>query len=144
MDSDNSLKSNELAEPQVYNAIKTILIKRNDLNKIKAELRSKIVQILHEQEPTVEHQPIFTGGIERKNLQNLMNAMMLEYLEWTGYKYTLDIFSLESGVQVVENGQKENWRKVFKLENCDGSLPALAEIVINSLIDAEKEHCALY
>lgn len=142
MDSDNSQNGDDLDEVQVFNAIKNILIKRNDLNRMRAELRSNIVRILHEQEPIVDQLPNFDGVVEKKKAQNFIIAMMAEYLDWCGYKYASDILSLESGTPKELYGQ-ENWRRLFQFNKSEGSMPLLAEMAIKVLTDNEKEVCKI-
>jgi lisH domain-containing protein FOPNL len=74
---------------QLKDILKLNLEKRRLLSKIKAHLRAEVFKCLeeidHDKKPAIP------------KLQLLINELIREYLEWSGYNYTLDVFLQESG-----------------------------------------------
>lgn len=138
MSSDSSENDIELNESQVFNAIRSILIKNNELNRMRAELRTRVIQILHEHEPTVNQLPNFGGSVDKNRVQKFVIAMMSEYLNWCGYKYSAEVLAMESG-QPSGMYEEENWCKLFSINRSDESMPLLAEMAIDKLIAEEMK-----
>ncbi|KAK6624180.1 hypothetical protein RUM43_004506 [Polyplax serrata] len=71
-------------------AIKDTLENDGTLGKFKAKMRTKIMEILNNQD--------CTGKPNLPNETILLNELIREYLAWNGYKYAKSIFIQESGL----------------------------------------------
>lgn len=123
----NSTSTN-LTEPTGFdeahfsNAIKEILLKRNDLHHIQLELKTKMKDALQNQEsPQVMPKPRDIVMLEK---------LILEYLDWFGYKYAVEAFSLESGTSLNFSRAELNRIKIDKI---DKDVPILLQVIMNMM-----------
>lgn len=140
-----------VSEDNLQRAIKSVLTKRNEFNKIRAELRSKIIEIFRENDEDSLNPVVHTNDPNSNNKpQNILNKLILQYFSWFGYKYAAEVFSVESGINQTEidcsdivsriNLSKETEKKTDD-EN-DGfddkdnkDLPILLNLIIKMMID---------
>lgn len=96
-------KKESLSESELQLAIKSILLKRNEFNKIRAEIRSKVIEILRENDEDSLHTAIpINDQNSNKKPQSILNKLILQYFSWFGYKYAAEVFSVESGINQTE------------------------------------------
>lgn len=132
----------DVSEADLQRAIKSMLIKRNDFDKIRAEMRTKIIEILREKDP-VPAIPAATDPHERTKPQTVLNKLILQYFSWFGYKYAAEVFATESGVNQTEVDCSDvvslitTTTKDGNAKNAeqDRDLPILLNIIINMMID---------
>lgn len=142
-------KGSNLKEADLQRAIKSMLIKRNDFSKIRAELRSKIIEILREKDVDSLNTAIHTNDSNANTKpQTILNKLILQYFSWFGYKYASEVFSTESGVNQTEvdcsdivsqinmKMDKQGKEESSKGNGCnDKDMPILLNIIINMMID---------
>ncbi|XP_076652192.1 centrosomal protein 20 isoform X1 [Halictus rubicundus] len=77
-------------EKDLINAVRESLMDGGELSRMKAEMRTKIIQILDNSN---------NGGKQKlpKPTQDiaLLNELIREYLDWMGYKYSSTVFMSE-------------------------------------------------
>lgn len=132
----SSNNENGLTEEDMFHAVKGILLKRNDLNKIRAELRTKITEILREHDEdslvTILHSndPL---AIKKPNV--ILNKLILQYFTWYGYSYAAEVFSVEAGINHSEVDCLDIMSTMKNID-LDKDLPILLNIIMSLLIDA--------
>lgn len=80
----------EPTESDLLNSIKDSLTKQGTINKINAELRAGILNILNRSENT-------TSSPQIPQETRLINELIREYLTWNGYIYSEQVLSAETG-----------------------------------------------
>lgn len=136
-------KEPNLEEADLQRAIKSMLIKRNDFGKIRAELRSKIIEILREKDKDSLNTVVHTiDPNANTNPQTILNKLILQYFSWFGYKYAAEVFSTESGINQTEVDCSDIVSQInLKTDetrnggDTDRDLPILLNILIKMMID---------
>lgn len=77
--------------------LRTRLAASGDLSKIKSEMRAVIFNDLRDGEKA----PMNVASGNSMSPTNIANHLIVEYLEWIGFQYSLDMFRTESGCVAV-------------------------------------------
>lgn len=138
-------KEESLSEVELQRAIKSMLIKRNEFTKIRAELRCKIIEILRENEQDSLNVAVHSNDPHSNTKpQTILNKLILQYFSWFGFNYAAEVFSVESGINhteidcsdIVAQFNLSN-RKTGneKNDDKDKDLPILLQLIIKMMID---------
>lgn len=117
---------------QLFEAVRNILSKQNHLSEMRAKIRADIVHILQGSATTEEEN---RGKNHSNRVQDWLNTLIVEYLDWCGFRYTKDVFLLESGTRDDLIG--------FKLAQgdtvqADDTVPTLVDIIIRTINEREN------
>lgn len=121
-DSCSSLSPAAFNENHFSEAIKKILLKRNDLHHVQATLKS----ILRD---TLQGKSCQPNLAKPKDIQ-MLEKLILEYLEWFGFKYTGETFAIESET-APKFSQAEMNR--LKLQEVDKDVPILLQVIMKRM-----------
>ncbi|XP_073942425.1 LOW QUALITY PROTEIN: centrosomal protein 20 [Choristoneura fumiferana] len=120
----------ETSERELLDAIKKLLKKSGHLDKIQAETRAKVTELLKERQE---------GGAGARGAEGppppapevlLVNELIREYLEWNGYLYTAAVLSSEAGLGGARRARGELCAAVgVRDDERSLALPLLANVV---------------
>ena len=94
------------------------------LNKMSAEVRSEVLNVLKNEQQNYQLSPEFSAD------NFVINELIKEYLEWNNFNQTSDVLSLESGQpkQRISRVELENTMNVRSGENSE-KIPLLYSII---------------
>lgn len=131
---DQSGDGNDGVEALMLETLRSRLTASGDLSKIKSELRAMILNDLRDGVKT----PMNSQGTNFGSPTNVANHLVMEYLEWIGFQYTLDMFSTESGC--VGGASREIVKTtVGNAIEGDKELPLLLSLAMDLLKKNEEE-----
>lgn len=105
------------------------LDKKDILKKFKAEMRAEVLEVIRLGEKSGINQAP-KGDLESPT--NLMNELILEYLDWMNFHHSSSVLSAESGraKRSSREGLKEKFKADFKF---DDELPLMYSIMMRLL-----------
>ncbi|KAJ2952009.1 hypothetical protein O0L34_g4270 [Tuta absoluta] len=121
MNNENILAS----EKALLKAIKNLLNKGGHLNKLRAEVRANITDVLQQRQATVSNKPppMTAEGL-------VVNELVREYLEWNGYLYTSSVMSSEAAMSQEKKSRADLCAAIgVKDDERSSALPLLTNIV---------------
>ncbi|KAM3967312.1 centrosomal protein 20 [Aphomia sociella] len=83
------------SEKELTDAIKDLLKKNGHLNKLQAEMRAKVTEVLQERQVLNSSDRSAPPPTEEVLL---VNELVREYLEWNGYLYTASVMASEAAM----------------------------------------------
>lgn len=104
-------------EADLKNLIKKSLDENGEMDKIRAALRSKILNVIRDGDKSIK----FSNFVEKRwTKYDFLHDLVLEYFRWMGFHYSAEIFAAEIGVQEADESGKESQRTRLekKLEKC--------------------------
>ncbi|XP_063360772.1 centrosomal protein 20-like [Cydia amplana] len=120
----------DTSEKDLLDAIKKLLKNSGHLDKIQAETRAKVTEILQ------ERQEYMGSGTQRPSAPAptdavlLTNELVLEYLQWNGYLYTASVMESEAAMPAERRKRTELCAEVgVRDDEKSLSLPLLSNIV---------------
>ncbi|CAO1405978.1 unnamed protein product [Diamesa hyperborea] len=114
-------------EKLLLDLIRNTLEKNKDLSKTRCEMRLKVLEVIR----GGANLPMNDQTSDRQAATQLMNSLILEYLQWYGYQYTIEMFSTETGCKPLDRDYLES--KINTPEQTDKDLPLLLELVIKTM-----------
>ncbi|CAG9794963.1 unnamed protein product [Diatraea saccharalis] len=123
----NENKAN--SEKELLVAIKDLLKKSGHLNKLQAEMRAKVTEVLQEKQLSSHDDknadvPIATDEVL------LVNELVREYLEWNGYLYTASVLASEAALPKDKKCRTDLCTEVgVRDDEKSAALPLLSNIV---------------
>ncbi|CAB3221788.1 unnamed protein product [Arctia plantaginis] len=115
-----------ISERELLTAIKDLLKKNGLLNKINAEVRAQVTELLQDRQTggTVTLAPTPTDEVL------LVNELVREYLEWNGYLYTASVMTSEAAMPKDKRSRADLCAEVgVKDDEKSSALPLLSNIV---------------
>ncbi|KAL0832982.1 hypothetical protein ABMA28_001106 [Loxostege sticticalis] len=125
------MNENRLAsEHELLGAIKDLLKKSGHLNKLQAEMRAKVTEVLQERQFSIhagEKKALIPAPTDEVLL---VNELVREYLEWNGYLYTASVMTSEAAMAKDKRTRAELCAEVgVRDDERSSSLPLLSNIV---------------
>ncbi|KAL4706898.1 hypothetical protein ACJJTC_012357 [Scirpophaga incertulas] len=119
------------SENELLIAIRDLLKDSGHLNKLHAEMRAIVTQILHERQLSMnagDQKHIIPAPTDEVLL---VNELIREYLEWNGYLYTASVMTSEAALPKDKKTRAELCAEVgVKDDEKSSNLPLLANLVI--------------
>ncbi|XP_075972063.1 centrosomal protein 20 [Anticarsia gemmatalis] len=115
-----------ISEKDLLVAIKDLLKKNGHLNKINAEVRAQVTELLQDRQAggAVTSAPTPTDEVL------LVNELVREYLEWNGYLYTTSVMMSEAAMPKDKKSRADLCAEVgVKDDEKSSALPLLSNIV---------------
>ena len=114
------------SEKDLYKSVKESLKEKGFLDKMSAEVRTEILQVLKGEQR--RHNP--PAELSTDNF--VINELIKEYLEWNHYNQTSDVLSLETGQprQRISRDDLENTINIKCGEN-SSKIPLLYSLISN-------------
>ncbi|XP_048007478.1 centrosomal protein 20-like [Leguminivora glycinivorella] len=120
----------ETSEKDLLGAIKKLLKKSGHLDKIQAETRAKVTEILQERQEYLDTGTQRPSAPAPTDAVLLTNELVLEYLQWNGYLYTASVMVSEAAMPVERRKRTELCAEVgVRDDEKSLSLPLLSNIV---------------
>lgn len=114
--------------------IRNRLDESGDLKKVKSELRAMILKSVRDGDKSSLNSQ---GSEDSTSPTQIANHLVMEYLQWIGFQYSMDIFATESGCsQLSSRCFVES--KLENKESFDKELPLLLSLTMD-LIKTRKE-----
>ncbi|XP_031767624.2 centrosomal protein 20-like, partial [Galleria mellonella] len=116
------------SEKELIDAIKDLLKKNGHLNKLQAEMRAKVTEVLQERQ-------VLNSGDRRSAPPPteevlLVNELVREYLEWNGYLYTASVMASEAAMPNEKKTRSQLCSEVgVRDDEKSSALPLLSNIV---------------
>ncbi|CAH0703021.1 unnamed protein product [Spodoptera exigua] len=115
-----------ITEKELLTAIKDLLKKNGYLNKINAEVRAQVTELLQRQQTAGAETTPPTPSEEVL----LVNELVREYLEWNGYLYTASVLVSEAAMPKDKKSRTELCTEVgVRDDEKSSALPLLSNIV---------------
>ncbi|XP_033164389.1 uncharacterized protein LOC117143702 [Drosophila mauritiana] len=131
--SSHEIKLENAYQKMIEQNIKSQLEKNGTMAALRSEMHVKILQMMRGQQQMSKVQPL-TGGAsggsnqsEDHSLVKLINHMVMEFLDWFGYKHTLETLRMETGESVANRREMEQ-SLLITPESKD--FPLLAQLVM--------------
>ncbi|EDW42009.1 uncharacterized protein LOC6606215 [Drosophila sechellia] len=131
--SSHEIKLENAYQKMIEQNIKSQLEKNGTMAALRSEMHVKILQMMRGQQKLSKVQPL-TGGAsggsnqsEDHSLVKLINQMVMEFLDWFGYKHTLETLRMETGESVANRREMEQ-SLLITPESKD--FPLLAQLVM--------------
>ncbi|KAG6453579.1 centrosomal protein 20 [Manduca sexta] len=116
-----------ISEKELLAAIKDLLKKNGHLNKLTAEMRAKVTEILQQRQTSGDKK---SGPPALSEEVLLVNELVREYLEWNGYLYTASVMASEAAMPVNKRTRSELCTDVgVRDDEKSSALPLLSNIV---------------
>lgn len=114
-------------EKMLLDLVRNTLENSRELSKTRCEMRMKVLEVIRggEKLPINEQIP------DRQATTQFMNNLILEYMQWYGYQYTIEMFCTETGCKPLARDYLES--KINAPELLDKDLPLLLEIVMKTM-----------
>lgn len=125
--------NSEVMENILLDTVREKLTESGKLNKIKCELRAMVINMIRDDDKTPMNSPALQN-IESPT--QLLNQLILEYLKWIGFRYTIDMFVTESGCAHRKALTREHLESMFlkpSVAAFDKDIPLLLELLVKSL-----------
>ena len=118
-------------ETRILDTIRKRLSYKGDLNKIKSELRAMVINDVR----AGDKLPInsLAKDDDAKSPSQIANHLILEYFEWFGFEYSLNMFTTESGCAGVRAREHVESKVGIKDGQFDKELPLLVTLVMNMM-----------
>lgn len=118
-------------------SVKRTLEANGELNKIRAHLRLEVLNIFREPSSL----PMTNFGENKRTHFDLVNELVLEYLQWLSFNYSAEVFACESGQKAAPFDrnrteqllEKSSQSRVHFVEH----VPLLL-CILNGILDLEK------
>lgn len=123
-------------EARLLETIRARLVENGSLNQIKSELRAIVINDVREGDKSPLNS--LDGG-DGKSPTQIANHLILEYLEWVGLQYTMNMFSTESGCTTVKARDYVESKAGIKDGQFDKELPVLMTLAINLIKNGNKK-----
>ncbi|XP_004922885.1 centrosomal protein 20 [Bombyx mori] len=118
-------ENKSFSEKEMLIVIKELLKRDGYLNKLSAEVRAKVTEILQERQNSTQKNPPPVPNEE----VSLINHLVLEYLEWNGYLYTAAVMASEANT-VEKRTRADLCAEVgVKDDEKSSTLPLLSNVV---------------
>lgn len=117
-------------EEKIIENIKKQLAESEVMNKIKADLRKNVLNIIRGKD--IEKPLSGEASTSIDSPVVLMNHLILDYFTWMCYEYSSDMLKVECGIK-NKIDRKKLKSKFKKLETSNDKTPILLEIMLNSL-----------
>lgn len=111
-------------EKLLLDLIRNKLENNKELSKTRCEIRLKVLEVIR----GGKNLPMNDQTSDRQTTTHFMNNLILEYLKWYGYHYTIEMFSTETGCKPISRDYLES--KMNAPEQSDKDLPLLLELVM--------------
>lgn len=108
--------------------IRNRLESSGELNKIKSEMRSMVFNDVQDGSKLPLNSPQSNGS---KSPTQVVNHLVMEYLEWIGFQYTAELFAKESGSQKGSSREQAEAKLIVK--NLDKELPMLLSMTMEMM-----------
>lgn len=114
-------------EKMLLDLVRDTLENNKELSKKRCEMRLKVLEIIRgEEKLSMNNQ---TSDCQATT--QFMNNLILEYMQWHGYQYTIEMFSTETGCKPLARDYLES--KIIAPEQSDKDLPLLLELVMKTM-----------
>lgn len=114
-------------EKMLLDLVRNRLENDKELSKTRCEMRLKVLDIVR----CGEKLPINEQKSDRQAITQFLNNLILEYMQWHGYQYTIEMFSTETGCKPLAREYLES--KILAPEQSDKDLPLLLELVMKAM-----------
>lgn len=112
------------------------LAENGGLDKIKCELRAMVINDVREGDKS----PMNSSSTKvKKSPTDIANHLILEYLEWIGFQYSLDMFSTESGCTSMRAREHVESKIEAKKGYFDNDMPLLMSLTVNLLKQDDRK-----
>lgn len=123
-------------EARLLETIRNRLTENGGLIKIKSELRAMVINDVREGDNSSLN---FLDTKDAISPTQIANQLVLEYLEWIGFQYSLNMFATESGCAKREHNINIDESKLgIKVGRSNKELPLLMALTINLMKENEK------
>lgn len=61
---------------------------------------------------------------------SMVNTLVMQYLEWVGFKYTIPVFRTESADQYKPQAKNQKLKELFKFDDYPRNVPFLVHMVV--------------
>ena len=140
-------QTEELAEPCLENGelqfaqvVRSSLEQKGEFQKLKASLRSSILNLVRGD--NVSPRQSFCKRNDHIEMVDLVNKLIMDYFHWHGYRYSIEMFAVESGVIGTECPDRQNLKRdldiVFDEEKVTDELPILLSYFLNAMYENQK------
>ena len=114
-------------EKMLLDLVRHTLENNKELSKTRCEMRLKVLEVIRGGEKL----PMNDQKSDRQATTQFMNNLILEYMQWHGYQYTIEMFSTETGCKPLARDYLES--KMNANEQSDKDLPLLLELVMKTM-----------
>lgn len=124
----------------IFNSVRGQFEKDGTLAKLKSELHVKVIQMIRDNQMSSAHllsgQTPGDGRFKEKRLE-LLNDLIMEYLNWFGFKHTMQTFAMETGTSY--EGPKREFLETELGEFKKRNMPILMEVLLRLLAEKEQK-----
>lgn len=116
----------EIVEKKVSKAVRKELVNNHAIRGFKGDIRKNILDVVRGDEcndPIEESE-----GIDPYSPTDILNQLILDYFKWMNFKYSTEMFAIESGTKTMLSRKKIR----AKFKNSDGfskNMPLLLELM---------------
>lgn len=123
-------------EQCLFEAVRNRLAVNGGLGKIRSELRAMVIKDVRQGDESPFNYLDSKGAISPTQIANYL---VLEYLEWIRFQYSLDMFATESGNTNVRARELVESKVGIKDGQFDKELPLLMTMTMNLIKDTNNE-----
>ncbi|CAG9134120.1 hypothetical protein JYU34_006954 [Plutella xylostella] len=120
----------QYSEQDFITAIKDLLRSEGHLDKIQAQMRSKVIEAIKHKQEGLTPNGKNTQPPSPSEEVLLINEIIREYLEWNGYLYTASVLASEAGMPKEKSSRAELCSNVgVRDDESSIALPLLSNII---------------
>lgn len=126
-----SLAGNDV-EALLLTTVRDRLAESGELNKIKSELRAMVLKDIRDGDKSSLNS---ASPNDPTTPTQIANHLVKEYIQWMGFQFSAEMFAIESGCK----DKKPADLTLTTMENADGELPLLLNLVMKNLKNDPKK-----
>lgn len=126
----------QIVEKKVSNAVRKELVNNRTIRSVKGDIRKNILDVVRGDEcndPIEESE-----GIDPCSPTDILNQLILDYLKWMNFKYSTEMFAIESATKSILSRKKIR----DKFKNSEGfsrNMPLLLELMSSTMKEFNKK-----